>query len=363
MGHPLYFFFILALWASCSDTDTGQNPNNQYEILKSENPIPQGDRIIAIGVSEGRSGFLETFNQMQLAGVGSVELNLGWTYFETDQGVYQDPLGLLTAIQLYAENNIQLGLSLASINTVRTTHPTYLEGLPMNDPVYVAAFNDLMDWILERLPDNLQLSYISVGNEVDLFLNEENWPAFQDFLDETKDHLNAIIPGVPIGAKVTVVEGLYGDDREEVLEVIRSSDVAMLNYYPMNNRFEVMDPDVVISDFDRIVSDVSKPVFMTEIGYQSGNRFAMSSQEMQARFYHNMMNAWDTHQASIPLLQINWMHDKSQSELNDFQAFYGSMDPAFVEFLGTLGLRTYQEEDKLAYVQLLSDLEDRNWRN
>ena len=364
MKFIIQFLLCAFLAISCSDEEPEiMPPGRTQEIFRAEDPENQGNRTLAIGVSEGRSGFPETFRLMQLAEVGSVELNLDWTYFEEKRGQYQDPQSLLTAVQLYADNNIKLGLSLATINTVRKTHPAYLNGISFDDPVYINAFTDLMNWILSQLPPSLDVYYISVGNEVDLFLDETEWPQFKSFLEESKKYFNEQYPDVPIGAKTTVTEGLFGESRNHVLDIINGSDVAMINYYPTESNFRVRDPSVAFKDFDRFVGDITIPIFVTEIGYHTGTEYALSSEAKQALFYHNVMQAWDRHIDRIELIQINWMHDVSENTLEEFQAYYGSQDPAFVEFLATLGLRTHNEVNKLAFDQLLVDLSDRNWTN
>jgi hypothetical protein len=42
--------------------------------------------------------------------------------------------------------------------------------------------------------------------------------------------------------------------------------------------------------------------------------------------------------------------------------YYGSSDPAFIEFLSTLGLRNYNNTDNPAWLQLLEETQIRGWK-
>ena len=39
----------------------------------------------------------------------------------------------------------------------------------------IEAFNNLVDWVVENIPSNVDLICISVGNEVDLYLDDSGW--------------------------------------------------------------------------------------------------------------------------------------------------------------------------------------------
>ncbi len=136
----------------------------------------------------------------------------------------------------------------------------------------------------------------------------------------------------------------------------------MLNYYLMDSEFKVLAPLSVYNDFNIMVNAFpGRTIWLTEVGYQSGSEFCQSSENQQAGFYHELFTAWDSHRHEMRYLMVDWLHDPSPQQLAQWEVFYGSSNPAFLEYLGTLGLRTHQGEDKNAWVQLLAETGARGW--
>ncbi|MCD4847694.1 MAG: hypothetical protein K8R76_05845 [Candidatus Aegiribacteria sp.] len=345
----------------CGDTPT--SPAGEYEILSPVSPQPRGDRLFGITISESVNGFENSFAVAQEAGVQIVELNIPWNCIEVSEGVYQDPWGgVFGATSFYGDNGISLMLGLAVINTVTATCPDYLEGYDWNSPEMIEAFNNLVDWVVENIPSNVDLICISVGNEVDLYLDDSDWSAYISFFQAASDHITANYPDIAVGVKVTVMNGVFGGDFARVQEINQYSDVVMLNYYPQISAFVVLDPDIVKSHFAQIGTLFSgREIWFNEVGYQSGSEYCGSSQTKQAEFYHHLFTAWDTNRSTIGLILIDWLHDVSPEVLGEFEEYYGSSDPAFLEYLATLGLRNYNDTDKYAWVQLLAETGARGW--
>lgn len=344
----------------CNDPTS---PGEGYEVLVPVSPQPRGDRLFGITISESINGFMSSFAIAQEAGVQIVELNIPWCDIEISEGAYQDPWGgVFGATSFYGDNGISLMLSLAVINTVTATYPDYLEGYDWDSPEMIEAFYDLVDWVIENIPANVNLLCISVGNEVDLFLDDSDWPAYISFFQAASDYITANYPDISVGVKVTVMNGVFGDDYDRVQELNQYSDVVMLNYYSQNSAFVVLDPEVVKSHFAQIGPLFSgKEIWFNEIGYQSGSDYCGSSQTKQAEFYHHLFTAWDENRTTISLILIDWLHDISPEVLDELEEYYGISDPAFLEYLATLGLRNYNDTDKYAWVQLLVETSARGW--
>ena len=136
----------------------------------------------------------------------------------------------------------------------------------------------------------------------------------------------------------------------------------MLNYYPQDKQFQVLDLEEVESQLDRVLELVDGDIYLTEIGYQSGEEFCNSSEEKQAQFYHWVFQFWDENIDKVQFMQINWMHDISAETLNFYAGYYGSNAAPFLEYLGTLGLKNHDESPKLAWRQILEDTRARGWR-
>ena len=357
---PGILLIFLMFLGSCSDESTDDAIG--YEVMTPESPLPKAQRRFNIAPSDGQSGFPATFAAMKEVGVDLVELNLEWTYFEKDEGIYSDPNGLLQAVGFYADNGIEIGISLATINTVKRTDPEYLNKLSFDDPKYIFSFNNLMIWILETLPDRVNVDYISLGNEINYVLKGEEWDQFRTFMEKSISHLRKQYPKIKYGAKTTITGGLLGDQTDEILSVIELSDVAMLNYYPQDHQFRVFDLETIESQVDQVLTMVDKDIYFTEVGFQSGSEFCNSSEVKQARFYHWLFSYWDSHADKIPFVQINWMHDISTLQLNEYAFYYGSDGAAFLEYLGTLGLKNHNESPKLAWEQIKVEANARGWK-
>jgi hypothetical protein len=331
-------------------------------VIPPNEPQAKGDRLFGINIAESDRGFGPSFEVAQLAGIQLIELNIPWNAIEVAEGQYQDPWGVLSAIPFYGGHNVQVLFSLAVINTVESTVPAYLRDRAWDAPEMIEAFNHMADWFLAHVPANVTVPGLAIGNEVDLVLTGGTWQAYSRFFQATRRHVRAVRPGLKVGVKTTVTEGVLGKWAEQVKAINEHADVVMLNYYPQDPGFRVLPPDAVHGHFDRIVRFFGdRTIWFTEIGYQSGAAHCGSSEARQALFYHHLFSAWDRHRERIGLILINWLHDQSPETIAGFTEYYGSSAPAFVEFLSTLGLRRYNHTDKAAWPQVLAETAARGW--
>jgi hypothetical protein len=361
VGIKFLMLIMMSTLGSCSQNS--EVTETEYEIQTPPNPISKGQRKFNIAPSDGESGFSATFAAMQEVGVDLVELNLEWSYFESEESIYNDPDGLLQAVGFYADNGIEIGISLATINTIKRTDPPYLNDLPYDDSKYISSFTSLIEWILETIPDRVIVDYISVGNEINYVLQgDEQWDQFKTFMKESITHLRKIYPDIKYGAKTTITDGLLGDETDQILSIIELSDVAMLNYYPQDNRFRVHDLDLIEAQLEQVMHLVDSDIYLTEVGFQSGMEYCNSSEVKQAEFYHWLFEFWDSHVEKIQFVQFNWMHDISSETLDFYGQYYGSTEGPFLEYLGTLGIKNYDETPKLAWKQIKVDANSRGWK-
>jgi hypothetical protein len=290
-----------------------------------------------------------------------IELNIPWDEIEIAEGEYQDPWGILSAIAFYGENNISVGFSLGVIDTVKRRTPDYLDGLTYDDPRVITAFNDMVDWFLGQVPSNVNVISLSIGNEVDLVLEGEAWEQYARFFAAASQHVHAQFPQVVVGVKITVMNGVFGGELEQAQSLNADSDVVMLTYYPLDSNFEVFPPDIVHQHFDQIAAVFPESnIWLMEVGYPAGSQYNASSQAMQAEFIHELFTAWDDHADQIGVMVLNWLHDQSPEMIEAWRDYYGTA-PGLVEYLSTLGLRTFDGQDKPAWQQLLAETEARGW--
>lgn len=355
----LICFLIRGIFTSC---DKEENGNTEYQVLKPENTVARGERLFGINISESQAGFISSFEKATEAGTQLVEINMPWSEIEVSEGVYVDPNGIFSSTTFYGSNSIKVGLSLAVINTVQWEVPDYLKDEPVNSQKFIDAFNNLVDWVLDTFPENVEIPFLSVGNEVDLVLEtNDEWTSYTEFFEEAASHIKTNYPQTNVGVKTTVMGGLYGTEKSEIQLINQFSDVVMLNYYPQDFQFKVLEPEIVHSHFGDIVTWFpGKEIWMTEVGYQSGSNLCESSEEKQGHFYHNMFEAWDSYNEQIKVVIIDWLYDQSPKLIEEWKHYYGN-DPALVEYLSTLGLLNYDGTEKAAWKQVMAETGARGW--
>jgi len=355
---------LLLITSSCEDEqiESQKTVSPSFPTITkidvSKNSTPMGDRVLGINISDNKNGFYNSFLEAKKADIKIVELNIPWNAIEPKKQHYVDPWGgVFQQISFYGENNIKVSLSLAIINTVKWEVP---DDVKLGDDDFVDRFNKMISYVLSIIPDNVTISSISIGNEVDYVLKNDEWVSYGDFVKQAKEHIQSINPNIKVGVKTTVMGGLLGYQNDYITKLNELTDVVMLNYYPQNDKFEVLEPSIVLEHFDVIANTFpQKEIWITEIGYQSGDNLCKSSELKQAEFYHYMFDAWDKHSAQITTIQIDWLHDQSKDNINQFKDYYGK-DKALVEYLSTLGLRNYDDTDKMAWEQLLKEIDARN---
>jgi len=352
----------LVLFGCSGDSSSPETPPTPYEPLSPVHPQPAGGRFLGVTISESTNGFLADFDVAKQVGNQVAELSLTWDAVEVAEGVYEDPNGVLEATAFYPPNGISIVLTFAVINTVARTTPDHLDQYDWNDPQLIAAFNNMADWVFAQLPAELVVLGVSVGNEVNFVLADEQWTPYGEFFQAAHAHLHGINDDLKVGVKTTVMDGLFGVQGNRIKALNQHTDVVMLNYYPQDHLYEVLPPSRVHNDFARISSDFQyDEVWITEVGYQSGAEHCNSNEDQQAAFFHELFTAWDTHKDFTRLLMIDWLHDASSAQVAEWEEYYGSSDPAFLEYLGTLGLRTHDGHDKNAWLQLKAEANPRGW--
>ncbi len=350
-----------AIFISC-DKDDDNDPNENFELLIPINPQDKADRLFGINMSESQYGFTASFEKAKEANIQVVELNIPWNQIETAEGVYTDPDGNLAATAFYGNENIKVGFSIALINTVAWEIPEYLEGVDITSVQFVNAFKNMIDWFLENVPENVEIPYLSIGNEVDLVLEgNTDWNDYTSFYQQVATYIQTNYPNIPVGVKTTVMSGVFKSELAKIQAINQYSDIVMLNYYPQNDNFEVLDPEIVYTHFGQLVSYFpDKDIWMTEVGYQSGSKYCNSSEAKQAEFYHHLFTAWDLYKDNIKLILIDWLHDQSPALIEEWKDYYGD-DPALVEYLSTLGICNHDGTDKYSFGQIKTEAKARNW--
>ena len=329
--------------------------------LPAEAQAPRGARELGIDITEGaRGGFEAAFEMAQDAGMDQTSLSVAWDEIETAPGVYASEL-LPVADFFFSSHRLPIALTLSVIDTTNLRLPADLAGRQLDDPVVIARFRGLLDFVFAATP-NLELSSLAIGNEVDIFLGTDAgaWARYEAFFRTTAGHARALAPGVPVGVTNTWV-GATGPASAFVQSINQHADEVLLTYYPLDDSFRVRPPSSVAADFDAAVALFpGKRITFLEAGYPSG-ALNGSSEELQRQFVAAVFDAWDRHRDQIEKVSLTWLTDISQQAVDFFVDYYGVGDPRFAEYLKTLGLVRENGEPKPAFLELKEQAAARGW--
>jgi hypothetical protein len=241
-------------------------------------------------------------------------------------------------------------VGIQTINTTTRELPDDLAGLPFDSPVVRARFHQLIDR-LRPILENSALRYLSIGNEVDVYLaaHPAEWAAYRVFYEDAVDYVHQKLPALQVGVTVTS-DGALTDHPAEVATLTRHSDAVILTYYPLNASFRVRAPSAARSDIARMVTlGNGRPVVLQEVGYPSAVEVG-SSEQAQAEFVDTVFAAWADAGSAITFLNFYMLHDFSLADCSGWASYYGvGTDPTAVAFLCSLGLRQRDGTPKLAW--------------
>ncbi len=331
-----------------------------YDYTVKQPVVQKGNRLLGIAVTEGSVGFDKAFSTAQDVGIEFIEFPWQWDDLEKTPEKYENQY-LDIANIYYPSQNTRVALTINPIDTTNLRLPKDLKNKTFDDPEVIKRYNKLIDYVFSKIP-NLDIVSLSIGNEIDIYLgtDKEKWGQYQRFFEATSTYVKTNYPGIKVGTKATF-GGITKTNKEELKALNKHNDIIMITYYPINSDFGVKEPSIVHSDFNEITSIYeSKTIHISEAGYPSST-YLGGSEIKQAEFVREIFKAWDEHDSQIQLIDFIWLHEISQSELNYFSEYYGSSDRAFIEFLGTLGLRTSDGKDKPAFVALKKEAEARGW--
>jgi len=329
------------------------------------NVVHRGDRRLEIDITDAENGdYDQSIALVKDAGAESVSLSVFWDEIEISPGTFApDPNWLEIANLYYPGQNLQVSLVISVLDTTAVRLPSDLAGKSFMDPEVINRFRVLLDYIKSQVPD-LKLTSLAIGNEIDGVLgnNSKDWEDYRAFFTPAAEYARMLWPGVPVGTKI-MFDGLIGASSDSARKLNQDTDVIMVTYYPLAGDFTVKDPDSVLEAFDQIVSMYPEnEIHIAEIGYPT-SEINNSSPEKQSAFIQNMFLAWDEHASQITVLSFVWLTDLPQASVTEYEEYYGFDEPAFAEFLRTLGLRTYpgNGEDKTGFKVFLAEAKARGW--
>lgn len=344
-------------------------------VAQSHAQISKGDRILAYQVDMAENQNYDVdFGLAKDACMESIHFSSVWTSYEPNAGNYDANFiaNFLDLIDLYMPlQGMQVELQIAPVNTNVLELPADLVGTPFNDPALIDRFKILLDTVFAHIP-NVELSALNIGNESDIYFgsNATLYNEFSTFLDSIIPYAQQLyfnLHGTELKVgTVFTMDGLLNSTTANLCQSVNANrDIVALTYYPLEPNFHMEQPSVVATDFADLIAmypNPSKPIYFTECGYAS-SATCSSSEAQQADFFTEVFNAWDTYYANIKYLTIFKTTDYSPADIQIFETYYGISDPAFLEYLRTLGVRTWNGAgtDKLGFERIKCELEARNW--
>jgi hypothetical protein len=323
-------------------------------------PSPSSNlgQVVAMSINTPNSSVPPTIQALdaavglaQGANVRGVIATYTWSSLEPTPGQV-DVSSLKSGLSYYHQKGLQILLGIQVINTVKREVPTDLENTAFDDPQFISRFHSLLDAVRGALSGGEQ--YISVGNEVDVYLAQTNeWAAYTSFYQDAISYLHAKSPGLKVGVTATF-SGYSGNVSSEVNALNGQSDVIILTYYPLQGDSQVLAPTSPLTDLPQMLDLAGgKPIVLQEAGYPSG-ALNGSSETFQQEFVTNLFKAWRGAGNRLPFLSYFLLYDFDTSTCNALGAYYGSADPAFLSYLCTLGLRNADGSEKLAWGAFVS---------
>jgi len=343
--------------------------------INSYAQLPKGDRILAWQVDMTQNANYDSaYAYAQTGCMESIHLTFAWSSIEPNAGNF-DASYIANVLDVaniyYPAYGTKVELQIPTMNTNVKVTPTDLDSTNFDDIIMINRFKILLDTLFTHIP-NVELSALNIGNESDIYMGTDpiQYNKYKTFLDSIVPYAKQLyfnIHGTDLKVGTTFTyDGLVGTSTSSLCQMVNNGlDIVAVTYYPLNPDFTMESPSVVNSDFSNLVgiySDTLQPIYFVECGYASSDS-CNSSDALQSQFFQNVFTAWDTYYDNIKYLTIFKTTDWSQQEVNDLGMFYGITDNIFLEYLRTLGVRTWDNDgtSKLAYETILCELSDRGW--
>jgi hypothetical protein len=294
-------------------------------------------------------------------GMSQIGLHFLWTKIETAPDTF-DFTFLDIANVYYPAYNISVNLNIDPIETNHLEVPSDLISLAFDNPIVINRFKKLLDSVKVHIP-SLQLSSLVIGSEVDASLgaNAALWKQYTTFYDSVSMYAKTLWPGLKVATELTFGGITTQNTFAQILNT--NSNYIGVSYYPLNNNYTVKPVSAIPADFSTLVGLYpSKPICFYQFGCPSGSS-CNSSQTLQAQFIAKTFTSWDTYASNIRMIDFTWLHDIDSASVNYYSTYYGVTDTIFLEFLGTLGLRTWygMGTDKLALDELRCQAKQRGY--
>lgn len=296
-------------------------------------------------------------------GMSRVGVFQNWTSIETAPSVFNLTLFDI-ANYYYPLHSMPIDITIAPISTNNLEVPSDLVSITFDNPVLINRFKILLDSIKIHIP-NITVSSLVIGSEHDVYFggNVTLWSQYTTFYNAILSYAKTLWPGIKVATELTF-DGITGYNASaQILNT--NSDYVGVSYYPLNSNFTVKPVSTIPTDFSNLVSLYpSKPIYFYQYGYPSSVS-CNSSETQQAQFITQTFTSWDTYASNIKMIDFTWLHDLDTAAVNYYETYYGISDTVFLEYLHTIGLRTWNGNgtDKAAFTELQCQAKQRGYNS
>ncbi len=296
-------------------------------------------------------------------GMGSVGIYQNWTAIETAPNTFN-----LTIFDIanfyYPAYNMPIDLTIAPIHTNNLEVPADLVSITFNNPIFINRFKTLLDSIKAHIP-NVTLTSLVIGSEHDAYLgsNSTLWSQYTEFYDAVLNYAKTLWPEIKIASELTFHGITTQNTFAQTLNT--NSDYIGVSYYPLNNDFTVKPVSNIPIDFATLIGLYpSKPICFYQYGYPS-SASCNSSETLQSQFIAQTFTTWDNYANNVKMIDFTWLHDLDTALVNYYGSYYGITDTIFLEYLRTLGLRSWNGSgtDKEAFIELQCQAKQRGYNS
>jgi hypothetical protein len=295
-------------------------------------------------------------------GVDAIPLTIPWSTIEPGGSGYDMAIVTLLndGMTFYRNQGLHVILSIPAIDTVSNLVPSDLAGDALDSTAVTTRAQAMVAEVLAQCGSELE--YLVLSNEVDINLADGSptWAQLNALTAAEVSKVKTLRPDVQTGISVTSSAVLASPPNGSAIAALEANDVAFLTYYDAGN-FGAASSAGIAADMTTIVAAVTKPIVFKEFGYATGSALG-GSDAGQVTFVTDAFTAWDANAARVPLVVYSRMFDGSGSDCAAEAIAYGEgSNAAFIEFLCTLGLRTFGDQAKPAWSTFTQAAMARTW--
>ncbi len=303
-----------------------------------------------VHIPPSASEVLDAFTTIYGAGARGYFQSQRWSELEPTPGAI-DLTSLRNTLNVVTGTGFTPFVGIQVINTTVKETPSDLLGVPFDSPAMKARFHTLLDSVLPVLTG--RVPYLSIGNEVDAYLNATNgWAAYTDFFNDAVAYVHQKAPAMKVGVTVEWASAA-GASAAQIRALTARADVLVFTYYAIAPDFHVLPASEGPATLDAMVAFAGgKPVVVQEFGMPTDSTLG-GNEQLQADFVSSSIGEFARiGPGKMPMLSFFSLYDLPQSLCDQLPGYYGVSGPSvgpFVAYLCSLGLRTGQGTDKLAW--------------